>query len=330
VTATHAARLPELGAAVARALRFLAQSMASTGRWTDFASSDEWVTAFVGANLSATREAVAFWPRLTQTLRRLGRPDGCLGYAGGHPPDCDSTAWLLLAAQATGAISPLPAAKAIRFLLHHQDQDSGGFCTYRLSSPGAHHLALPERMEWFAPAPCVTAVATLALVRMGLGASNAVNRGVEFLERCRRADGTWSAYWWEGAAYTTHFATVLLRLLRRAEPAREQQAVEQLTTAGEADSVSPFDRGLTLLTLLLRPEPRVLELARRLAERLLADQRSDGSFGGQPLLRVPHHAVGSTLVRADRKRVFTTSLVIRALCRHTCVMGAWSSDHGAR
>src|SRR5687768_3618118 len=93
-----------LSQAVDAGCAYLAATQRSDGAWLSFQDADQWVTAFVLANTAGV-------PMLCQSRRRAARDwlidnssSGTWGYSQRHPPDCDSTAWALMALVTEGHV----------------------------------------------------------------------------------------------------------------------------------------------------------------------------------------------------------------------------------
>jgi hypothetical protein len=325
IASSTLARVPALDAAIARGVAFLADDLARSpdGSWHDYgrpdgsAGSNVWASAFVAAHVgripAARPAAAAVVARLVE-----GRRDrGGWAYDETLLEDCDSTAWVLLAAKASA--TPLPRGLVIpslRFILRHQ-RESGGFVTY--GPEGIPHFGeIAERAGWFTPQPCVTAAALAALAAYATPQLPAIEQAARYLAEAA-VGALWRAYWWYGPTYATYHAVRALAQAERLSSHHAQATAAALLHArgedggwdGEQPGRSlPFTTALALLTLLelgwTGPE---LGTA---AELLLAHQLRDGSFTASAELLVPGGTSATTMTLLDQGR-FTTACVLHAL-----------------
>lgn len=321
-TALAEAGRDRLSSGAARARAFLLQSRSAEGWWTDFRTlageSDEWVTAFVGAQLARSPElaardaAVRAWRLLTR--RRwwsAGR-----GYNAKVPADADTTSWLLLLAAGLGKEHSLTAQRARRFLAGHERD--GGVATFAAPGPIRRLIRVDGPLTgWCSPHACVTAVAAQVSPARSAGWLR------EFLLAAQRADGSWKAYWWSDPAYGVAQACRALRSSSSGVDAIRGAVGWAERRVPTASSRSTFD--LAWLAVVLTEAGRsgaAAELGRLIAAR----QRADGSWEGDACLRIPPPAVidpdsyrswrpglgGGALVR-DHRRIFTTASALVAL-----------------
>ena len=325
------------------AARFLRGRRSPDGLWRDFETlagpSSEWVTSFVCY-------AVRGWPMLGDSVQeavaqlfRRQRRNGGWSYSAPVPPDCDSTGWALLALSTARFPRPSSILRGVRFVLAHQDVAAGGFSTYTESDGIDRFIGVdgPQLTQgWLAPHPCVTSVATQALLVSGERAcAPFVAAAVRWLLKRRGSDGLWSSYWWRCASYTTYFALRTLRMagildLERPasiEALRQRQRGDGSWGDETAEGQS-FDTALATLALLLASSHDDRRAAARAIAWILDHQLGDGSWGSSPILRIPppmiedvveEAAAGEmgtgVLIRAQT-RVFTTAAVLWALSVH--------------
>ena len=312
-----------IDSALARGVAHLAEARGPEGVWCDYSrpdgsfGSNVWAPAFVAAHVghipAARPVAAAVVARLVE-----GRRDrGGWGYDERLLEDCDSTAWVLLAAHASATRLPREVLiPSLRFVLRHQS-DAGGFVTY---GPEGIRLfgEIAEREGWFTAQPCVTAAALMALAAYTTPALPELARAADWLERAAEGE-LWPAYWWYGPTYATYLSVRALARVGRLSGARAQAiAAALLRQRGEdggwagkqAGRSLPFTTALALLALLeldhVGPELAVA------AELLLASQRADGSFGASAELLVPGGVSSETMTLLDQGR-FTTACVLHAL-----------------
>ena len=299
-----------LDRAIGRAEEALLARQDAAGSWTDWAlppgPSSEWTTAYVGHGLArhaavpGTQAHADLAPALARAaawLRGHRFPDGGWGYNPAVPSDADSTALAILFLSA--AAGPLPD-DALGHLRSFQQPD-GGFATFR-----------PDGLtgSWGRPHPEITAIALLALLARPDGPGDpAIARGIDWLRRARRSDGTWTAFWWATGLGATDLG---LAVLARIGPPPPVPAV--LRSLAPTDSL----QSALLLSCLVRTGG--LLQAQALAGRLIADQAADGTWQAAPALRVtrrdcdhPWDNADPGPLFADPGRIFTTATVLAAL-----------------
>lgn len=266
--ATRAALLRERAGL---AVGYLAGVQRADGSWVDYrlpvGPATQWVTAFTGLGMAAIAaagrpEAAAPAARAAAWLRANRTYDAGWGYNERTGVDADSTGLALRLQRAVGL--PVEARDETRLAAHWRR--GGGIATY---ADGPLH--------WDDPHPCVTAVAFPALAAGDR--ARLLAPLVELVERTRRPDGTWPAYWWRTHWYSTYHHLALLRRLGRAV-----QADGAALDAGAGDGATALELAYACGSAHLggRPAARVDVLL----ERLLDAQRYDGRWPGGPDLRV--------------------------------------------
>jgi hypothetical protein len=296
---------------------YLRRQQSSSGAWQSFRGADQWVTGFVLATMTGV-------PVLSETTRCRGRqwligssPGAVWGYSGRHPPDCDSTAWAILALKPPDHVFPGMVEKAFQFLSRHR-HTSGGFATYNEDTPGASTYDRRRRSAWFEPQVCVTAVAALAAQSCGM--HSWVDSALSYLLASRLRNGCWGCYWWHGIVYSTyHVGLLLSRAGRRSEllvrPGVLDRWRDRLSTKAKHQrsnaACSDFYQGYALLIDILMCRPRrLIELA---ADALRSQQNKDGSFPGGAILRVPLAIGNRTALSVDKRGILSTTVCTRAL-----------------
>ncbi len=335
--------------ATAAAKTFLENQQSSDGLWRDFVTlageSSEWVGAFV---LHALRLIDPTHPSISTGVRALlrhQRPCGGWGYNASVPPDADSTAWALLAM--AGAAEPNVAAidRARQYLLAHQHH-SGGFSTYLPSDGIDRYLDVPDptfTTGWCLPHTCLTGSAIQALVAHGEASSSAsIRTGIAYLKRAQEPAGTWDSYWWRGFSYPTYQALAALALERGTEAPRRTKCAATLIETQHTDGSwndaggqkgTPFATAFGLLSLLTAtqvPGRHLAESSHAACAWLVNQQRDDGSWRTAPTLRIPApnnlvptaikwhiNGLGTGVVIADRRRIFTTAATLWALSAYS-------------
>lgn len=331
-------------ASLTRAIRlataFLLDARNQAGMWRDFyararpgvasrfmaATSDEWVTAYVGWALAmgttrtsreAAREA---WTVLS--ARRTAQ-DGW-GYNAQFPADADSTAWALRLAQALGIADTERMRNARAFLLSHQHPGGGIACYHPEDSP-ALSRALHQQGPfdgWCTPHVSITAAA--ATLALGPGP-------VAFLTGRQRSDGSWADYWWDDDEVATARAVEALLSDGQGE-SREagcrgvRWAAARIRSGIDPDSpnesrMTPFAVALCVETLargfLYQPVRSPLYQG---LQHLLTRQRQDGSFEPSAWMRAPapramtiEQSAADALRTPDHDAIYTTATALAAL-----------------
>ncbi len=315
---TGPAPLPDVGAAVDRAIAFVVARQAHTGRWSDFmlpaGPSDEWVTAFVAACVLQARPDAgrAAAQRAWDALLRRRRDEPGWGYNRLTPADADSTAWALRLAAGLGVTGSSRIAAAQRFLARHLLAD-GGVTTYAARDPIRRYARLPGTASlagWQAAHTCVTAAAAPLL-----GATAG-----EYLTRNQAADGCWQSYWWWDDEYATALA---VEASAAGAPLAVRWAQARVTASGAVlgsdGRASPWATGWCVRLLRLGTTADAAQASARAERWLLEAQRADGSWRASARLRVPMPGQvgaaepGTTIDALDQERVFTTAAVATAL-----------------
>jgi hypothetical protein len=312
------------------------------GRWRGFPTlageSDVWVTAFVVAHLrtlTVRGDALATSRAFISAARH---PGAGWSYGGQVPPDADSTAWCLIALQRTRHLNAVHLREARAFLAAHTTErgvatylEDGGIRTYIIAE------AAVSTAGWTGPHPDVTAAALLAGVP-----SVSTGEGLAALGRLvarQSGAGFWDAYWWRGPLYTT---TLVLRAVDDAGYRLPQDAAARLLRGLQREQLAGGGFGLGAS---LDPDPFTTALAlecfarlgylggadnrQAAAESLLQQQRDDGSWAGDYVLRIPAPDVidprhvaqwsrgtgGGNSYVYDTNGAFTTSLACFALMK---------------
>ena len=299
---------------------------AGTGLWRDFeraslfSGSTEWVSAFIAAQIGVVPEGRTLAAGVVETILSGARETGGWGYRDDAPDDCDSTAWVLLAAATTGV--ELPAAvvtRSIRFIVEHQKHD-GGFATF--GSKARRLLDAPDRAGWFEPEISVTSAAVLALGSVGYEGTERLKRANRYIRQNRR-DDVWESHWWNGFAYPTYLALSALlsgerkqyeyeiRAAERAIRVRRSETSAWANKEGLADN--GFSTSFALRALLatngLSAQDELMMDSLRYLVGLLSQT---GSRPASAELLVPGGLPGRNVVLRDNGRV-TTACVVRAL-----------------
>lgn len=316
-----------LDAVVASGIGFLHQNLGTEAidLWRDFAlpgvsvGSTEWVSAFIAAQIGDIPEGRALAASVVRTIASRARPTGGWGYREDVPEDCDSTAWVLLAAASAAVDLPIPVVeRSLRFILEHQ-RDNGGFVTFGPTAKKT--MGTLDRSGWFEPEVSVTSAAALAIVSTGLVRFEPMRCACIYISRQSRGE-LWASYWWSGFAYATYHA---LLTLSQAGGVRDE---EQLTTVRRAilrlqsaaggwtnEQGTPdngFSTSFALRAILLTDRTLASFGAVMESLRFLADFQTDnGAFLPSTEMLAPGGIKGLNLVLRDNG-LMTTACAVRA------------------
>ena len=145
---------------------------------------------------------------IVDELLRRQRTNGGWAYNRQVPTDCDSTAWVLLGILPFIQTTASPAvARALQYLIAHQQTSSGGFSTYSAFDGIQTYIGAPGLSSvqgWMHAHPCVSGSTLQALLGAGEERqSKSVLSAVRYIE-LHRDSSLWRSYWWEGCAYSTY------------------------------------------------------------------------------------------------------------------------------
>ncbi len=330
---------PVIDAALARAASYLETALERAGGrlWRDYTDaqgrkgSNVWAAAFIAAHVGEVPETRALAARVTRALLEQRRPSGGWGYDEALLEDCDSTAWVLLAARSARVrVDRKQLIHGLRFILDHQ-RPGGGFVTY---GPVGVELFgdIAQRDGWFTPQTCVSAAALAALATYAPRGLPASEQAVAYLLSARGEDRLWRPYWWHGFTYATYHAVRALRLAGQLErdPALACAIVQATSqrrcsdggwSGATAGRVNGFATALAVLTLceVIESSPDgSIETATPILHEALATllslERPGGGFAASAELLVPGGSSGGTMTMLDRGP-FTTACIVHALDR---------------
>ncbi len=282
--------------AIHRVEEYLCAAQEPAGYWTDFwlepGTSDAWVTAFVGLVIADGRRQNA--EKAAEWLSTHSHAGGGWGYNHNVPADADSTAFAVRLFARLGIKVPI---SAINFLWHHF-QAEAGFATYNFRD-FSH--------RWTQPCVDVTASSLIALHQIGeLDCQSLRTWWQKLLYPAQNINGDWIGFWWKETAYPTALVLEAWRL------AGEPPLRFPVKTTGANDPFSVAGRLIALAVVKKTKEIQQCIIA------LLTTQQDDGAWPGSACLRVPlshpdQYTWRNTSISIDKRRIFTSTLVLRAL-----------------
>ncbi len=315
-----------LDAAVAAAVVFLDERLGDDvpGLWRDFnlpevsAGSTECISAFVAAQLALAPESRPVARAVAARLVAKARTSGGWGYREDVPEDCDSTAWVLLAATATGVeLPPDLVRRSQQFIVNHQ-WSGGGFATYGAQARAS--LTPGDQPGWFEPEVSVTSSALLALSATGYADEVRLQQACDFIA-AHRDDDLWSSYWWRGFGYGTFLAVWALSAVAGGRYDEQLSATQQAIEArccgdgglGEGESTpGVFATALALRALLLGPRLVANTAVDRAVKLLARLQLPSGGWPPSAEMLAPGALDGQDVSLRDNG-VVTTAAVMAAL-----------------
>lgn len=327
---------------VFHAYEYVVARQSIKGYWRDFlapAESTDWTTVLVGTALADSETAERYVLRkASNRLRKDQRPDGGWGYRFQVVSDADTTA-LSLHFLARAGYVPRRLDAALRFLLSHQDEKTGGFRTYYPPTEIQKFMEWDGNVSfdgWSSSHVCVTANVVQSLLKAGFSPSHeTLQKAVGFLESNQSPEGYWESYWWNGRAYSTFScmrAMITTGNLERVRKAQEwfleSESPEGGWVDGSTEESAAFSTALAVRALLLIPREDLIPAVERGVEWLIKHQLRDGSWVPVPILRVPEpwvmepwkqkswsrNARMTGSVVADQSRLITTATALSAVC----------------
>jgi len=308
--------------AVVRAIeacaRYILGCQAADGSWRDWnlppGESLPWTTAFVGyrlirtpAKLAALCEAATH--HAAKWLLGAEFSGGGWGYNERVGTDADSTACAILFLASQGSSI---AGRSYRRLKSFQLPD-GGFSTY-LAGNGAG--------SWGIAHPDVSAAALLALLARYPPESATIARGIEHVLARRTPAGLWNSFWCPSPLFATEASLSLLdKVGVMSDTASACESIRALTPR------NAFECALmvSIIGFLHRDFPSAP--LRALIKRLLEEQKADGSWESEPILRVtrrdcfePWKENEAGSLYHDPHRLFTSATVLEAMSRALALM----------
>jgi squalene cyclase len=326
--------MSDLDRTIAEAAAFLVSARGEDGLWHDFLTlageSCDWVSAYVACALSAAGVERDRVRDAGVALHYRQRPSGGWAYNEIVPPDCDSTAWVMLAMSNTTSWRPSSLIRASAYVLRHTMDR--GFSTYAPEDGIGHFIEADESLTegWRSPHLCVTAVVLQALLSFGMRDEPRLQTALTWLRGSQDEDGLWRSYWWEGPAYATLHALRALAAAGELTLEIWERARDGLLAARHADGGwgGAFTTSQALQALVLRPD-RACDEAIETAADLLMTTGEGGRWAAVPILRIPppmvpepeegrwrEDALGTGVVIRDQHALFTTAAVLNALGSH--------------
>lgn len=329
---------------VTAAVNYLLNKRSDNGLWYDFHTlagpSADWVTGFV---VYALAHVDYLEETILDVLKRLlfrQRPNGGWSYNEIVPTDCDSTAWVLMSFLTAPVWKPSSIARAVRYVKHHQIEESGGFSTYSISDNIEGFIGVNDQnitTGWRAAHPCVTGVALQSLLAHGEQLqSRCVQSAARYLLGCRESLGIWRSYWWKGYGYSTYHSMRALSMAGVLNPSQAAKTCSYLLAQQHEDGgwsdnsggeSEVFATAFIVLSLLLFPDEARLRAVERGTAWLLLQQNAEGSWPTAPILRIPPPMVhdpeavnvwrtndeGTGVIIEDQAGIFTSAAVLWSL-----------------
>lgn len=297
-----------LQGAIAAGLNYILSMQAADGSWTEWAlppgPSSAWTTAYVGYQLRSLAPDLMKQAAPHLTLAAHWQCDhafaeGGWGYNERVGPDADSTSYAILFLASVG----WPAPDSAYAMLSELQRPDGGFGTY---------LPLGEPNAWNASHPDVTPMALLAMLTRPVPDRALVQRGIDYILQQRTPQGLWHSFWWRSGLYGTRANLSLL----------DAVGIEMPSSASLTGilSTNAFEMALLISSLLLVNRAGSQGNISEIVDRLVRQQRPDGSWDTAPILRItrrdcyePWASDDAGRLYAEPSRLFTTATVLHAL-----------------
>lgn len=303
-------RLSTLDQAIAGGLEYILTHQTADGSWIDWdlppGSSPAWTTGYIGYKLRVLPQnqklkAAHHLAAGAQWLLANQIADGGWGYNTAVGRDADTTSFAILFLASSGQQVP----EAAYNLLTQFQRPDGGFSTY---------LPEGESNSWAVSHPDVTPLALLALFTKPESFRIALDHGFEYIQQQKNPDGLWNSFWWDSFLYGTEASLSFLYSQNLSIACPSSFSLIQPANAFE---------GALLISSMLYIDPMGLRSTIcHLADNLIAEQQSDGSWKTVPILRItrrdcydPWATTNPGPLFADPHRLFTTSTVLHALSR---------------
>jgi hypothetical protein len=231
-------------------------------------------------------------------------PDGGWGYNEMVGSDADSTAYAILFLASEEMSIPETCYQCLR---EFQNQD-GGFSTYNITT---------RNNSWGVSHPDVSPIALLALLTRYTSEDYFIRHGIEYVVKQRTPEGFWNSFWWNSFLYSTEANLSLLKIVKG-----ELDEFKTSDYLFRNEPKNSFETALLIMCMLQIGSTFWFKKVSELADQLIWNQRSDGSWDSEPILRVTHNncfepwsCKESGTLYKDPKRLFTSSIVLDALCQ---------------
>jgi hypothetical protein len=337
-----------LDSAIAAAASYLADMRSPDLLWRDFATlageSCDWVSGFVAHAAGTSGLLGPLVRECTRALLMRQRRSGGWSYNEHVPPDCDSTAWVLLAMGTTTVWKPSMVLRALAYILRHAA--NGGFATYADEDKIEAYIgAMPDQTEgWRNVHLCVTAAATHALLLHGLSDDPRLRSATAMLREAQDENGLWTSYWWRGFAYATAQSLRALAAAGELTPDLWNRTAEGLAKLQNEDGGFGDDGGeshafataMSLSALFTRPDPSI-DCVIDAAVQFLLESQQGGRWPTTPILRIPRpmvvapeseplkeDAFGTGVIIRDQHGIFTTAAVLAVLASYRAAISVRS------
>jgi hypothetical protein len=329
--------------AIDAALSFILEQRNADGTWQDFETDNgisvNWISAYVCQNLFDAGIPAQRFSASTDFL--LSLPNSLFSFNDQTIQDGDSSTFFVsLIRQADAPLSDTQLASWIAF-----NDGNGGWRTYNPNTikPVADGVLL-DCIGWQSPHCCVSAVATLTLLRHFPLQQGRIEQALHYLLSKQESDGSWRAYWWSSDVYATAFA--LQALFKADERLPCQTSIARACTWLLAQQNSngswgvgdtcPFYTALAMKALLvvspvltapLCKLPQTFSAIEQGARWLINAQLRNGGWLSGRSLRIPRPDIvdtrsvdkwrvaanGYNIVVNEQSGVFSTATVLNAL-----------------
>jgi squalene cyclase len=301
---------PALKEAIAAGLNYILARQGEDGSWTEWAlppgSSSTWTTAYVGFKLRNLPSDIASKtaPHIQAAARWLGDhtfADCGWGYNEVVGSDADSTSYAILFLASVGRQVP----HGPYTLLHNLQCTDGGVSTY---------LPIGKPNSWNVSHPDVTPTALLAMLTHPKPEHSAIQRGIEYVLREKTSAGIWNSFWWGSCLYGTEASLSLLDAAGIDMPI--SAALYQITPN------NAFEIALLASSLLYANHDGSHIMIHELVNKLICQQKTDGSWNTAPILRVtrqdcyePWASDNPGQLYEESAGFFTTATVLNVLTK---------------
>jgi len=305
--------------ALHNALDFIASKQDERGNWTDIFNdagvSDVWTTGFTAYTLTALNGMydAGKLDQARKFIQEAKLEENLWGYNKMWIADADSSSLALLTLNDKNT--------ALNDWISFQNPD-GGFSTYNNENSLIASLNTSKMKDvhgWMQSHLCVSAVAYLTFVELGVQ-DNHYNALRTYLLNHLGDKKNHYSYWWTETLYSVHY------ILKAALKVGDQELIkisEDILAEIIDKDYTYFYKGqlLSVLSSTTRLFEKYKTKATALANDLIENQFSDGSWKESHSLRIPHPSIinpeelsitwqqnnkGTNIVVKDYNRIFTT------------------------